>query len=79
MVTRGANVGRVGILVNKEKHPGSFEIVHLRDRKGQQFATRLENVFAIGEENKPWVTLPRGKGVRLTVTEERDAKLKKEK
>jgi len=79
MVTRGANVGRVGILVHKEKHPGSFDVVHLRDRKGNTFATRLENVFAIGEENKPWVTLPRGKGVRLTVTEERDAKLKKEK
>eukprot|EP00343_Euplotes_focardii_P004950 CAMPEP_0205816170 /NCGR_PEP_ID=MMETSP0205-20121125/22311_1 /ASSEMBLY_ACC=CAM_ASM_000278 /TAXON_ID=36767 /ORGANISM="Euplotes focardii, Strain TN1" /LENGTH=178 /DNA_ID=CAMNT_0053103955 /DNA_START=27 /DNA_END=559 /DNA_ORIENTATION=+ len=62
MVTRGANAGRIGVLVHKEKHPGSFDIVHLKDRKGHDFATRLENVFAIGEGQSPWISLPRGKG-----------------
>jgi len=47
MVTRGANIGRVGVVVSKEKHPGSFEIVHLRDKKGNEFATRVSNVFII--------------------------------
>jgi len=33
MVTRGANIGRVGTITSKERHPGSFDIVHLRDKK----------------------------------------------
>jgi small subunit ribosomal protein S4e len=48
MVTRGANIGRVGTITNKEKHPGSFDIVHLRDKRGNEFATRIGNVFVIG-------------------------------
>jgi len=29
--TAGNNVGRVGVVANLEKHPGSFNIVHIRD------------------------------------------------
>jgi len=72
MVTKGANVGRVGLLVNKEKHPGSFDIVHIKDRKNNVFATRLENVFVIGSGSKPEISLPKGKGVKLSILEERD-------
>jgi len=72
MVTKGANVGRVGIIVSTEKHPGSFDIVHLKDRKSNVFATRIENVFIIGQGNKPEVSLPKGKGVKLTVLEQRE-------
>jgi len=74
MVTRGANIGRIGSVVNKERHPGSFDIVHLRDTKGNDFATRIANVFIIGEGTKPWISLPKEKGVKLTVLEERQAK-----
>jgi len=72
MITRGANIGRVGTIVSIEKHPGSFDIVHLRDKRNQAFATRLSNVFVIGENNKPWISLPKGKGIKLSVLEERD-------
>lgn len=72
MVTAGANKGRVGIITTREKHPGSFEIVHLKDRKGNSFATRAGNVFVIGEGSKPWISLPRGKGIALTILEERE-------
>jgi len=41
MITSGNNVGRVGVIQHREKHPGSFEIVHLRDAEGHAFATRL--------------------------------------
>jgi len=34
MVTGGNNIGRVGILQHVEKHPGSFDIVHVRDAAG---------------------------------------------
>jgi len=70
MVSKGANAGRIGVLTATEHHPGSFEIVHLKDRKGVSFATRLSNVIIIGESAKPWISLPRGKGVKLDVIEE---------
>jgi len=71
MVTKGANIGRVGVITSKEKHPGSFDIVHLKDKKGVPFATRLSNVFVIGDNTKPWISLPKAKGQRSTVLEER--------
>jgi len=70
MVTKGANVGRVGSIVAKDRHPGSFDIVHIRDRKGNEFATRLSNVFIIGEGNSPSVSLPKSKGIKKSVIEE---------
>ena len=30
MVTGGANTGRVGIIMNRERHQGSFDIVHVK-------------------------------------------------
>jgi len=78
MITKGANVGRIGIIVSIEKHPGSFDIVHVKDRKGNVFATRIGNVFVIGEGNKPMISLPKGKGIKLTIQEEKDKESKKE-
>jgi len=75
MITRGHNVGRVGSVVSVEKHPGSFDIAHLKDRRGNTFATRIGNVFIIGDGSKPSISLPKAKGVRLSVIEERDARL----
>jgi len=78
MITRGANIGRVGTVVTVDHHPGSFDIAHLKDRRGNTFATRSGNVFIIGDGNKPAISLPKAKGVKLTVIEERDNVLKKE-
>uniref|UniRef100_A0AAQ5YBH0 40S ribosomal protein S4 n=1 Tax=Amphiprion ocellaris TaxID=80972 RepID=A0AAQ5YBH0_AMPOC len=75
MVTGGANLGRIGVITNRERHPGSFDVVHVKDSTGNSFATRLSNIFIIGKGNKPWVSLPRGKGIRLTIAEERDKRL----
>jgi small subunit ribosomal protein S4e len=81
MITRGANTGRVGEVTRIEKHPGSYEIVHLRDKKGAAFATRVANVFMIGEQTKEGVrsaiTLPKGKGIQLSIQDEREARFKK--
>ena len=65
MVTGGANAGRVGTMISRyeqesqtinflstflrEKHPGSFDIVHIKDSQGHVFATRLNYVFVIGK------------------------------
>ncbi|PVD29311.1 hypothetical protein C0Q70_11908 [Pomacea canaliculata] len=75
MVTGGHNLGRVGTLTHRERHPGSFDIVHIKDALGHTFATRLSYVFIIGKGAKPWISLPKGKGVRLTIAEERDRRL----
>ncbi|XP_032886315.1 40S ribosomal protein S4, X isoform [Amblyraja radiata] len=75
MVIGGANLGRIGVITNRERHPGSFDVVHVKDANGNSFATRLSNIFVIGKGNKPWVSLPRGKGIRLTIAEERDKRL----
>jgi len=80
MCTRGANTGRVGEITRIEKHPGSYEIIHLRDKKGAAFATRVANVFIIGgakDGAKPEISLPKGKGIQLSIVEERELRAKK--
>ncbi|RWS11492.1 hypothetical protein B4U79_15506, partial [Dinothrombium tinctorium] len=75
MVTGGHNLGRVGVITSRERHPGSFDIVHVKDSQGHSFATRLNYIFVIGKSTKPYISLPKGKGVRLSVAEERDKRL----
>jgi len=70
MVTGGHNIGRVGIITSRERHPGSFEVVHLKDAAGHSFNTRSGNVFVVGSGKKALVSLPKGKGVKLTVLDE---------
>jgi len=71
MITGGRNLGRVGYIVSRERHPGSFDIVHVKDAAGHQFATRIANVFVIGKGTKSWVSLPRGKGIKKSIMDER--------
>lgn len=77
MISSGNNIGRVGVIMTREKHPGSFEIVHIKDAVGHTFATRLQNVFVIGKGNKPWISLPKGNGIKLSIMEDRAAKMSK--
>ena len=74
-ITGGNNIGRVGTLMHIEKHPGSYEIVHVKDSAGATFATRLSNIFVIGSGKKPLIKLPKGDGVRLSLIAERNAKI----
>merc|ERR1711975_209355 len=76
IVTRGQNQGRVGVIIGREKHIGSFEIVHVKDAKGRAFATRIANVFPLaGKDDEALVSLPRSKGVRDSILEERKKRL----
>jgi small subunit ribosomal protein S4e len=36
------------------------------------FLISISNIFVIGEGSKPWISLPKGKGTKLTISEERD-------
>merc|ERR1712113_788831 len=66
MVTGGRNTGRVGTIMHRERHPGSFDIVHVKDAAGHTFATRLAYIFVIGKGMKPYVSLPKGNGIKLS-------------
>jgi small subunit ribosomal protein S4e len=71
MVTGGHSAGRVGTLQHVEKHDGSFHIVTIEDAKGNTFATRMQNIFVIGTGATSIVTLPKGRGVKKTILQER--------
>mmetsp|Transcript_2329 Transcript_2329/g.4081 ORF Transcript_2329/g.4081 Transcript_2329/m.4081 type:complete len:267 (-) Transcript_2329:1435-2235(-) len=75
MATGGHNQGRVGVLSHREKHPGSVEIVHVKDARGNVFATRKGNVFLIGKGVKPMVSLPHGKGIKKSILELQEEKV----
>jgi len=77
MITGGHNLGRVGVITSRERHPGSFDIVHVKDAANNTFATRLSYVFLIGKGNKPWVSLPADRGVKKSIAEEREKRLTK--
>ncbi|GFP82512.1 40S ribosomal protein s4-3 [Phtheirospermum japonicum] len=61
MVTGGRNRGRVGVIKNHAS--------------GHEFEMRLGNVFTIRKGTMPWVSLPKGKGIKLTIIEEAKKRL----
>lgn len=45
-------------------HPAHVLIGCAMPTAGQEFATRIGNVFLIGRGDKPLISLPKGKGLR---------------
>jgi len=78
MAINGRNQGRIGTLVGRDAHPGSFEIVHVKDERDATFATRLSNIFVIGASGSaPLISLPRGDGIKLSIFEQREMRAKR--
>lgn len=75
-ITGGNNIGRVGTVISVEHHPGSYEIAHVKDARGNSFSTRMSNTFVIGNDKKPVIALPKGAGVLPSLSEEREARLR---
>lgn len=77
MVTGGANTGRIGEMIDIEKHPGSFDIVHIKDASDNKFATRSSNVIVVGRsvEKGPEITIPKAKGIRLPLVQDREKRI----
>jgi len=76
MVTGGANRGRIGEVTHIDRHPGAFDICHLKDENGQEFVTRLGNIFFVANNNKDVpITLPKAKGLKQNVITEREEKM----
>ena len=51
LIVGGNNIGRVGVIEKIEKHPGSYEIVYIKDTAGKEFSTRLTNIFITGDKS----------------------------
>lgn len=43
----GANLGRIGVISNRKGHPGSFDVVQIKD--ANSFAPQLTNSFVNGK------------------------------
>lgn len=65
-------MGRIGTITTRERHQGGFDIIHVKDALDRTFATRIANVFVIGKGLKPEVSIPKARGVKLTLEQERD-------
>jgi len=79
MITGGRNLGRIGTIEKRERHPGSYQIVHVKDALGNKFATRINNIFIIGKGSESLVSMPKNKGIKLSVIEEFKRKSNKKK
>jgi len=72
VVTKGKNNGRMGVIMSRDKHPGGFDIINVKDAKGKAFATRIGNIFCVGaKDEKPMISLPKGRGIKENILEER--------
>lgn len=79
MMVGGNSMGRIGVIVKREVHPGSFEIVHIKDAKGNTFTTRLNNVFVIGKGTETMVNVPLDNGVKKPLLQRVNETLKRNK
>ncbi len=52
--------------------PGKLYIIYVGNIILIRFS--ISNIFVIGEGTKSWVSLPKGKGLKLTIAEERDVR-----
>ena len=70
MVTGGRNTGRIGVITSREKHKGAIDICHLKDAAQKSFATRITNVMVIGNGDSSAISLPKARGIKLSLIEE---------
>lgn len=76
MVKGGRNTGRVGEIASLERHPGAFDIAHIKDKEGHEFMTRANNIFVIGSTyDRVPITLHKRQGIKANPIIEREERL----
>ena len=58
MVTGGANLGRIGMITNRERYPGSFDVVHVKDANGNSFANSSQTSSLLAKATNHGSLLP---------------------
>lgn len=76
-IVRGNNAGRVGVITSFDRHPGSFDIIHVEDKSGAKFSTRSQNAFVVGTKDASWITFPKEQGVKTDIITQRKKRLGK--
>ena len=72
MITGGRNAGRVGVIQRREKHIGLVrDRPRARTPRGISLPRARPTCSSIGDGNKPMVSLPKGKGIKLSIVDER--------
>lgn len=66
IITKGNNLGCIGSIIRIEKNELGFDMIYLKDLSGRNFATRAVNAFVIGEVDQPLITLPNGRGIKVS-------------
>lgn len=46
------------------------------DESNWRTTRSIGNIFVIGDHEKAWISLPKAKGIKLTIAEERDVRRK---
>ena len=59
MIIGGHNTGKVGVVYYSEKNLGNEETVRIKDSLGNEFVTKISNIFIIGKSNKSFISLPK--------------------
>ena len=72
LIDGGNNIGRAGVIEKIEKHPGSYEIVYIKDNSGKEFSTRLTNIFIVGDQ-RPEISVEKYNTL-LSIIDERNLK-----
>lgn len=49
MIMGGANLGRIGVISNRKGHPGSFDVVQIKDANSGSSAPQPNNSFVNGK------------------------------
>ena len=78
-ISDGNNRGRVGRIVSIKQFPGSNDLVTLQDAKKRVFTTKIWYVFVIGKGEKAEIRLPKRRGLKMTILEEAEERLKNER
>jgi len=75
LVTGGSNRGRVGIISNRTRLQGAFDMIAVKDKSGHSFNTRIDNCFVIGKGDTSTISLPKDQGLKTNILEAQEAAL----
>jgi ribosomal protein S4E len=78
MVSENSNNRRVGTIIHTSKLDRNFNVVILKDARGHNFNTRINQLLILGKIGKSVISLLKGNGFKIYVQEEPEDRLENE-